>query len=85
VSFQDTIGRTWPYAEHSFSSTRVDSNGPPPKPYTDEELGFRIDDDLRAGISSDNNPVLVQNSLLIQACRIGDRILKKLEGTPPPA
>jgi hypothetical protein len=81
VSFQDTIGRSWPYAEHSFSSTREDCNEPPPKPYTDEELGFTVDEDLRAVISSANVQI-AQNGLLIQACRLGDRLLKKMN---PPA
>ena len=75
---QETVtGVSYPYNQYSFSSQREDDNTPA-KPFTDEELGFRVDEDLRDDISS-YNPVHSQNGLLVQMCRIGDRILKKLE------
>lgn len=80
---QTVTGVSYPYNQFSFNSTREDDN-PPATPFTDEQLGFRADEDLRDDISS-YNPVQSQNGLLVQICRIGDRILKKLEGTPPAA
>lgn len=69
-------------AKYSFASQR-EGSAAPPTPYTDEQLGFRADEDLRAGISACEFTTS-QNALAVQIARNTDRIRKLLEQLSQP-